>query len=158
MSGRLARTVTAAFLAVGAVSACDGAPDETRTRLEEIQVHRSLWEAQRPARYRYVLRARCFCGPDAVRPVEVTVEDGAVTARRYADDGTEVPEELWTLSSSVSGLFDRLEAAVDDDADDIQVTWDSESGLPREAFIDFDHAVADEEMGWAVETDPEAIP
>lgn len=123
-----------------------------------VEQNRALWEQTRPATYRYGVQRLCFCGPDAIGPVRVTVQDETVVSRVYTESGDPVADDLESLFPDVDGLFDTLIDALDRDAADINVTWDSTTGLPSEFFIDYSEQIADEELGFRIDEVPEALP
>lgn len=137
---------------------CGGSQSDREALAEEIEINRAVWEAQRPDHYRFVLSHQCFCGPEALGPVELEVVDGVAVRRTYVSDGTEVPASLAQVFPTISGLFDLLAGAVETGADEIQVTWDPATGVPRQLFVDYQVNVADEEEGYRVDEGPEEIP
>lgn len=137
---------------------CGGSQSDREALAEEIEINRAVWEAQRPDHYRFVLSHQCFCGPEALGPVELEVVDGVAVRRTYVSDGTEVPASLAQVFPNISGLFDLLAGAVETGADEIQVTWDPATGVPRQLFVDYQVNVADEEEGYRVDEGPEEIP
>lgn len=157
MTRRLVRTLAAFALVLPFAAACFASQSEREQLEEAVAINRSLWEAQRPDHYRYVLRHTCFCAPAAIGPVEIEVQGGSVASRRYVESGEPVPEDLAEVFPSVSGLFDVLQEALDTGADEIEVTWDPVLGYPREFFIDYQVNVADEEQGYAVVGAPQDL-
>lgn len=123
---------------------------------DEIEANFVLWEATRPASYRYTLERQCFCAVEWRGPVVVEVVGDSVVARRYADTGAPVTGDAASVFPSIEGLYEILEDAVDAGAHQIQVTWDSASGLPLGFWIDYDQALADEEQGYQIVALPTA--
>lgn len=152
------RVAPSAVFLLLALSACGTGQDEREALSEEIAINRSVWEAQRPDHYRFVLSRRCFCPQEAIGPVELEVEGSLVLSRTYVAGGDPVPEDLRDAFPTVSGLFDVLSEAVATGADEITVTWNPINGAPAEFFIDYDVDTADEELGFAIEEGPEEIP
>jgi hypothetical protein len=72
--------------------------------------------------------------------------DGVVVSAVYVEDGS--PAEVGF--PTVDGLFDVLEEAVRRDAHRVDVTWDPETGVPVDLYVDYDENVADEETGYRV--------
>lgn len=122
----------------------------------EIEANREIWRQLGPASYQYGIQRICFCGPDAIGPVRVTVQDGTVVSRVYTDSGTPVPDDFEPLFPDVEGLYEVLLDALERDAAQIDVTWDSVTGLPSEFFIDYNEQIADEEVGFRIDEAPEA--
>jgi hypothetical protein len=122
----------------------------------QIEGNRALWRQLGPASYQYGVQRLCFCGPDAIGPVRVTVENGVVVSRVYTESDEPVAANLASLFPDVEGLYEVLLDAVDRDAAQIDVTWDSVAGLPSEFFIDYNVGIADEELGFRIDEVPEA--
>lgn len=147
------RIAALALLLATAGCGTTGPNSDLRSQIEQ---NRALWMQLGPASYQYGVQRLCFCGPDAIGPVRVTVENGAVVSRVYADSDEPVAANLASLFPTVDGLFDVLVDAMDRDAAQIDVTWDSATGLPSEFFIDYDVGIADEELGFRIDEAPEA--
>lgn len=112
----------------------------------EVYRNREAWRAGRPVSYEYTVQRLCFCITDAVRPVRVRVDGDSVTSRVYADDGTPVPSQYAESFPSVDGLFQLILEAMDADADEIDVVYDPDSGVPIEIAIDYIEMAADDEL------------
>jgi len=146
----LRKYVVAVTVALAALPACSDLGPEEEDLLAEIVEHRRTWESVRPPSYAYTLERQCFCVEEARGPVRVRVTSGSVTERTYVTGGGKVAVDLIGLFPSVEGLFDLLEQAVRQGAREVRITWDHELGVPREAWIDYDVRIADEEQGFRV--------
>jgi len=124
----------------------------------ELDKNQAQWAALSLTSYEYVLRRGCFCLPAVIGPVRVRVEEGAVTQRTYVDVTEPVPSELGELFPPVDGLFDILADAYERDAHRVDVTYDPESGVPLDVFIDYVENIADEELGFTVQLLPVPLP
>jgi hypothetical protein len=141
-----------AALAIFALGCTSSDPwDEPR---RELDTNRARWLADRPTGYEYTLERLCFCGPEARGPVAVSVVGADVTERVYVGSGEPVPADLEDLYPSVDGLFEFIDDAMERDAHRIQVTYDSATGVPLDAWVDYSENVADEELGFAVRSLP----
>jgi hypothetical protein len=118
---------------------------------DDLERARARWEATRPANYQYAVERLCFCYP--VGAARVTVEWDEVTSVVFLEEAPEGFEPSADLYPSVDGLFDILEDAVESGAHSISVTYDPETGVPVEFFIDYSENIADEELGMRV-TEP----
>jgi hypothetical protein len=118
--------------------------------LTELERNRDKWDAARPVSYVFGVERLCFCLEEARGPVRISVSGQNVTERVYIESGDPVRAELEELFPTVDGLFDILEAAIVGDAHTIEVTYDTVSGVPLDFWIDYDPAVADEELGFRV--------
>lgn len=140
------------LLGIAILAACDLSGPGSSTLLE-IGRNRARWRASGLETYEYSVERRCFCGFEARGPVRVEVIAGEATGRTYVDSSEPVPEDFDELFPTVDGLFAVLFEAVRRDAHSIQVTYDRATGVPLDVFIDYEHDVADEELGFQV-TDP----
>lgn len=124
-----------------------GPLDGPRDQLDQA---RALWDDFEPAQYSYSVRRLCFCAPESIGPVRVLVTDGVVVDARYVASNDTVPTSYQSLFPPVEGLFDILEDAYDNEASDVDVTYDVQTGVPTEFFIDFIENAADDELGYEV--------
>ena len=137
------------------LNACGGTgPSDPQVRaLDEAQAR---WESLGPGSYVYALSRQCFCPLEYIGPARVTVDDGAVVSRVYVDSGDPVPAAY--DFPTVDGLFEVLRSALEQEADEILVTYDPDLGVPLEIWIDYEHMAADEELGYVVTEAVAAIP
>lgn len=142
------KSSTLVFVAASlTLSACDGIAPER----DELARNRALWEATGPGSYEYAVERLCFCGSRG--PARVTVENGIVSSVVPVSDDDPSLDLTPELFPGVDGLFDILENAVARDAYSIEVTYDPDSGVPLEFFIDYEENIVDEELGMRV-TEP----
>lgn len=123
----------------------------------EIAENRRKWEAAAPQSYVFDLERLCFCGEEARGPVRIRVTSGVPTAWAYVQGGGEVAADLRPFFPGVEGLFDVLEEAVRENAHQIQVTWDPQTGAPLDLWIDYRVEVADEEQGYRIVAIPRPV-
>ena len=126
-------------------------------REDDLQDARERWESVGPRAYRTVVTRRCFCPPDAIGPVVVTVASSGVT-RSYQDRPADlIPAEMVEGFPTVEEAFDLIQEAFDRDAHEVEVRYDPDTGAPLDVYIDqIEHAI-DEEMRYEL-TPPEALP
>ena len=121
---------------------------------DELEESRARWENLSMTSYEYVVARSCFCPPSFLGPVRVRVEDGVVTARTFVDGTDTGPDEPGSWFPSVEGLFDLLAEAYERDAHRVEVTYDPETGVPLDVYIDYEEYIADEEQGFSVQSLP----
>ena len=121
--------------------------DSERERLESSL---RKWSENAPPRYHFVLERLCFCPLEVVSAVEIRVEGGVVTSRRYVQSGQPVTAQYVQLFPSMEGVFDLIEDALDRDAGRIEVTYDSRYGYPFDATIDYIRNAVDDELSFRV--------
>jgi hypothetical protein len=88
--------------------------------------------------------------------VRVRVQGTSVQQRTYTETGIAVAASFAELFPSVDGIFDFLEDAVERDAHEVRVDWSEDSGVPLEAWVDYQVNVADEELGFRIVAPPTA--
>ena len=108
-----------------------------------ISAARNAWAARHLADYRFVWQESCFCVPEAVQPIVVTVRGGeivAATDRNGRAISTEVRENLLTIDA----LYRRA-AAAQCTAAVVRVVAGTD-GVPASVFIDPSLQAADDEF------------
>lgn len=145
------------LLVAGAMVACDSVGPGDGP-LDELARNRALWEQAEPTDYSYAINRLCFCGFEARGPARVVVQNGVVVEQVYVDTGDPVVTQFADLFPAVEGLFDILESAYQQDAADVQVTYDPDTGVPIDFSIDYIANAADDEVGYAVTESVQALP
>jgi hypothetical protein len=100
------------------------------------------WANARVQDYSVVVQHLCFCG--YVRPVRVTVRSGAIVSSADAQTGEPTPS--YATVRDVAGLFTLIRQALDDGADRLDVSYDSEFGYPTNNNIDYVRNAVDDEL------------
>lgn len=107
--------------------------------------NRRRWRRTAPARYRYQIRENAgWVSWQAV----VTVHEGVIEEAVFSNVW---PEAIQPTAVTIEGLFDRIETALESDAETVDVTWDPERGHPVACFIDLSLLIADEERSWTID-------
>lgn len=105
-----------------------------------LQAARRRWaDVERADGYVFRTQRRCFC-PRTDNEITVGPDGTVMDQRTLAGDPEPDPP-------TIDDVFDRIEAAIVDDADRISVTFDRRDGFPIEFDIDPDDLVADDEVG-----------
>ena len=91
-------------------------------------------------------------------PVRVRVENGVVTTRVFDNVSDSIPGEPGDAFPDVDGLFDVIAAAYDRNAHRVDVTFDPETGVPLDVYIDYNENILDEELGFQVRMMPVSLP
>ncbi len=136
-----------------AAACCCGIVDSgAQERLREAK---QRWEANEPPAYELTVSYACYCGGPVARPVRVVVQDGQPVEYHYVDDPSE-PVEVEAIAhiDTVEELFARVEHALDEDADQLDVDYDAELGYPRSIAIDYRETWADDEVSYGAEVAP----
>lgn len=136
------RTLSGCFVAafVASAAACSPADDHGLTAARE------RWAKQGPAAYSFVSMRGCDCPPEVYRPMQVSVASGQIASAVYVDDQTAVASNFRSLLRTIDGVFDEIQAAIDQDAAQIMVSYDPTLGYPTQVFVDYSKQAADEEL------------
>jgi hypothetical protein len=142
----LLRRTAAAFAITAALSACSN-PNEG-TEQARMERNRQVWNAQGIGDYRMTVRLK---GGWLSGSVVVEVRDGVPVSRHTpAGEPQQVPPEAFAKYDTVEELFAILEHAFENDADDVDATYDPTLGLPLNVYIDPMENAIDEEHGFEV--------
>ena len=118
---------------------------------EELIQNRELWEAQRITGYQMEFRWNCFCAPDYVAPVIISVAPGGtVDSVVFVENKLPVDPKFSADYPSIDELFDLIQGAIDRPAFHISVKYHPGLGYPLSAAIDYDRRIADEETAFQV--------
>ena len=120
--------------------------DDPQAALDAAQ---ALWASQGGDDYDMTFNWQCFCIVDYVQRVDLEGRGGAVSSGVPTDGGDALTSEQLVEYRTVPELFDFIQDAIDRDAVEIRVSYDT-SGYPAEAWIDYDAGIADEERGFFV--------
>ena len=127
------------------VLACTNA--ETDPMLARAQVeldsHRTLWEQTRSPDYTFEYNVLCYCSDNFGQTVKVTVISGDIESVVYAASGESGKEgEPPVVAGSphyhtIDGLFHVIHDAINNEADQLSVSYDGELGYPTNVEIDY---------------------
>jgi Family of unknown function (DUF6174) len=109
----------------------------------DVAAAQRVWLAERPADYRFVWQQRCFCPPEAVQPLRITVHGDVITAATDLS-GTSVSDEVKSGLESIDALYAYVLARQRAGAE-VRFTADAH-GVPTQLFVDPDPHVADDEL------------
>jgi len=108
-----------------------------------IAAAQHAWQARHLTDYRFVWQQSCFCLPDAVQPIEVTVQHGEIVSTTDRN-GVAVSDDVRKNLMTIDALYRYVDAA-QCTADIVQVTAGN-GGVPTRIFIDPRRTVADDEF------------
>ena len=125
-----------------ALGACESpmAPDPRA----ELEAARALWAAHGGGWYSFTLSRECFCVLSS-RPIDITVENGAVAWAQYGDSKTPVETAWLSYLQTVPDLFDKIDDAITRKAASLSTTYDPIYGFPSRIAIDYSATTADDE-------------
>lgn len=110
---------------------------------EALNKNSQKWADSGIKNYSYEFQRSCFCLPDYTRPIKTTVENGDIKSSHYANgDQESVPDQFKENKQSVNSLFDTIQKAIDNGSQ-VDVTYDSKTGMPTKIVIDIDQMLLD---------------
>ena len=116
-------------------------PPFTSSELSELGEARRKWEARSFTDYTFETRHGCFCLPEDVGPVRITVRQGVMTEVTMIETGEPVSPDRWY---TIEQFFDRIPGfAGSDDVDDVEVEYDPVLGYPASVSVRFEEGVLD---------------
>jgi hypothetical protein len=137
MKIRLVRWMVVPALLMGALAGCDGllGGGGEDVQREQYQVATSRWAAAGVSSYSYVITLVCACAPASeLRPVRVTVRNGAVVSRVYESNDptqrTPASEAVFGPYDTVEELFRAVRNSIGRDADLLNVAYHADYGVP----------------------------
>jgi len=120
----------------------------------ELSRNREKWQDANITHYRFSFNISCFCAFRDQMPLTVEVRDGQIVHMATVDGtlvlDTDQNYEFYAPHATIDLLFAELDAAVNDGADSITVTYDATYGFPTEIAIDYSQEIADEEMYYSI--------
>lgn len=144
LSGRIARCALV-LLAAAAAAACGVTGPSGRHAGEQARLDqaRAQWRAQALSDYAFVFSRGCFCVTEYREPTTVTVRGGAVVSAVSVAGGVARDPASYP---TVEGLFDLVQNAIDEDADQIRTEYDPARGYLVAGYFDISERIADEEL------------
>ena len=114
-----------------------------------------MWEQTRSIDYTYEYNVLCECSDHFGQTVKVTVTNGEIESVVYTEDGElgmlriKAGDPPVTAGSpryhTIDGLFDVVQDAITDEAEQITASYDSEFGYPTNVAIDYHLNAIDDE-------------
>lgn len=112
----------------------------------ELKSNKSRWASQNISTYEIEMQKICFCLPDALRPMIFQIKNDRITSVHYVDSNKTVDPGFYDNYNSLTGLFELAEYALDQNPEEISITYDYEYGYIKKISIDYKLAIADDEI------------
>ena len=112
--------------------------------------NRQKWQQQDIDDYDFTIQVLCFCLDDVTRPVRIEVRGGIVQSMVYADDSTAVTNDYFDDINTIEKLFQVIDDAIEDDADELIIDYDLGFGFPKKIDIDFLLNAVDDEITYTI--------
>lgn len=135
------------LLALGVLlTACAG-PGKDAEPVNSLPEALLVWQAQAVAGYEVTIEQTCFCPPDLLQPMRVTVREGKVIDIEGLEQPLNHPDILDERRLTIEGLFDLIEQARGS-ADKLVVEYDPHYGFPVSLEVDYSPFIADDEFSY----------
>ncbi len=103
----------------------------------ELDSHLTFWQQARLSDYTFEYNVLCTCSDNFGQPVKVSVTNGEVQSVVYAESGDPPVVVGSPRYHTMNSLFDMIQEAIDNEADRLIVSYDSELGYPTNVEIDY---------------------
>lgn len=117
-----------------------GRPSGPNAPGEELAANRQQFQQKVGESYRVTAQNNCFCPPEVLEPVRLTVTNGSITAAARLSDGTPLPPTSWPAYRTIEQVFSEIQKGITTGAQRIQVDYDHNYGYPRDVLIDYQMA------------------
>jgi len=118
----------------------------------DLDAARARWERADIRSYEFRLRVGCFCPPNIIFPVIMTVQNGVNTDAEYAQEPKEITTDFFKQYDTIDKLFEVVQKAIDDRVDSLTVVYESANGYPKSINIDRIKDAVDDEIAFFVES------
>jgi hypothetical protein len=118
----------------------------------ELDQNRKKWMSQMVSNYQFNFRWICFCALKSMETVNITVRENRIDSAAFVAGDVPVAIEGFKRYRTIDGLFDLLQEGIDENAHSILVDYHSELGYPIDGWIDYEEAIADEELGFEIDS------
>lgn len=119
-------------------------PDEVRA----LASARERWAGRAFADYIFDTRHGCFCPPELVGPVRVTVRQGAIVGATLLETGEATTPGNWY---TIDQLFELIPTfAEEEGVDDVAVEYDPTFGYPASVEVRFEEGILDAGSSYTV--------
>jgi hypothetical protein len=130
-------------LLISYTAGCTGvATEECRTD-EPAADALQIWQHQNVRDYQFVWQRTCFCLPEAVQPIRITVRDGVIATATDLS-GAPVDDSVRQGLLTIDALYKRV---LDGERTGAKVRFEcAGAGVPRQIYVDPNARVADDEF------------
>ena len=98
--------------------------------------------------YQITFQQQCYCLPEYLQPMRLTVRDNKLISAIFVNDGSPVPAAMLKDLPTVKEIFETVIEAELRPAEIIKIEFDQQHHYPTKVDIDYDLRMADEEIQW----------
>jgi hypothetical protein len=121
------------------IPACSSPFGPTEARL--LASARAQWGARAFPDYTFHARHACFCTPEEIGPVRITVRQGSIESVTLLATGEAVDAASWF---TIEQLFERIPlSAKNEGVDDVAVEYDPTLGFPSSVRVKYEAGILD---------------
>ena len=126
------------------LSCASRAPAESALTAQDYYLK---WSAQ-SQNYQVSFQQSCYCMPDNIRPMRVTVRENKIVSAVFEDDQSIVPDNIIKDLMTIDTIFQVIVDAEAKPAHRFDVEFDRQNYFPLTVDIDYDSRIADDEIRW----------
>jgi hypothetical protein len=117
----------------------------------ELDVNRALWDAAAVHDYSMTFQRLCFnCDIEFLIPVRITVRGDTIHEVTDLDTGAPVEQPAEGAFLTIDEVFDVIQNAIDQDAAEIDVRYNSTFGYPTDVIIDFSRSMFNDDTQFQI--------
>ena len=142
-----ARGAVAATVLLSGCVIFSAGDDDPQANLTE---HRALWDGTGIADYTFNFQRICFCNAQFIIPVRLTIRGDTII--EVFDLQEEQPIETYAPGDylGIDELFDFLQGAIDQNAVEIDVSYDQNLGHPVDITVDFSRQRFNDDLAFQI--------
>ena len=114
---------------------------------QSTQNHYRQW-SEYSQNYDVSFQQLCYCLPDYIRPIRISVRDNFIVKAIFEDDQSEVPDVIAADLKTIEDIFQTIINAESGQAHSVKIEYDLSMHFPLKVDIDFDDRLADDELHW----------
>lgn len=115
----------------------------------ETDEAREKWASFQEGDYSFVVTRGCFCANAGTYWIQVV--DGEITIVQRVVDHEYLSEDQFEQFPTIGDLFDLIDRALRESADEVQYSFDSDAGYPVSISIDWIRPAVDDEIHYSVQ-------
>lgn len=142
--GAAMRSLPLLTVGLAFAAACTQSPSTPEEQQLESALH--TWSGQGSLDYAFTWQRQCYCGPEDTQPIRISVENDTITSAIYIETELPVDPSVADHLLTIDGLFAHIQDAIANGADAVNVEYHPTVGHPVSVAIDYDAALADEEL------------
>lgn len=118
---------------------------------EELNLNRAQWDAAAIHDYSMSFQRLClFCPVEFLIPVRVIVRGDTIFEVTDLDTGAPVAEPAEGVFLTIDEVFDVIQLAIDQNAAEIDVCYNSTLGYPTDVSIDFSRSLFNDDTQFQI--------